>query len=200
MNKRIKLIIRITVLVVSLGSLYFVPWTLVKAWITPLPNSLQEQVDEAIDYGFSGVIVYVEQAGEKPEYFTSGWHNKELEIKAKPHALFKIGSISKLFDAVAFVKLVHQGTLALDKTIVDYLPELAGRVEHADKISLSLLVQHRSGIPNFTEIGDYWASPKNTYEEKLALILDKPANFKPDEAYEYCNTNFLILNEIMNKP
>lgn len=193
-----KRILGIALIVVSIGSLYFVPWLLVKAWILPLPDTVQEQVDEAISHGFDGMIVYVDQAGQPPQYFTSGWHNRASRIPAKPQALFKIASISKLYDAVAVTKLVHDGRLALDKTIADYLPELVGRIENAEQITLRLMIQHRSGIPNFTDAPNFWGAPTGTFEESLALILDKPANFEPGEDYEYCNTNYLLINKIMD--
>ncbi len=197
-NKKAKWTVRILLLVGTLISLYFVPWLLVKAWILPLPDTIQEQVDEAIDHGFDGMIVYVDQAGKPPQYFASGWHDRESRIPANPYALFKIASISKLYDAVAVTKLVDDGRLSLDKTIADYLPELKGRIEHAEKITLKLMIQHRSGIPNFTDAPNFWAAPTETYEESLALILDKPANFEPGAGYEYCNTNYLLINKIMD--
>lgn len=198
MKQKRTLIIRIVLLVGTIVSLYFVPWLLVKAWILPLPDTVQEQLDEAIDHGFEGIIVYVDQAGQSPQYFAAGWHDREAKIPADPHALFKIASISKLYDAVAVTKLVSAGRLSLDKTIADYLPELVGRIENADKITLRLMIQHRSGIPNFTDSPGFWAAPTETYEEGLALILDKPANFEPGEDYEYCNTNYLLINKIMD--
>lgn len=197
-KKRTTLLIRITLLVGTIISLFFVPWLLVKAWILPLPDTIQEQLDEAIAHGFDGMIVYIDQAGKPPQYFASGWHNRETKVPANPHALFKIASISKLYDVVAVTKLVKDGRLSLDKTIVDYLPELEGRIENADKITLRLMIQHRSGIPNFTDAPDFWASPTKTFEESLTLILDKPANFEPGEDYEYCNTNYLLINKIMD--
>lgn len=183
-KNKTKQIIKIVLIVVSLCSLYIVPWLLVKAWIMPLPNTVQEQVDKAIAYGFDGMIVYINKASEPPQYYVGGWHNKTAKISAKPNALFKLGSISKLYDAVAVTKLVSDGRLSLDKTIADYLPELVGRIENADKITLRLMIQHKSGIPNFTDTPDFWATPTETYKESLALILDKPANFAPDEDYE----------------
>ena len=197
-KNQIKRILRILLLIASISSLWFVPWILVKAWIVPLPNTVQEQVDEAIGYGFDGMIVYVDQAGKPAQYFASGWHNREFKIPANPQALFKIASITKLYDAVAVTKLVNDGRLFLDKTIADYLPELVGRIENAEKITLRLMVQHRSGIPNFTDAPKFWASPTETYKESLGLILDKPANFEPGEDYEYCNTNYLLINKIMD--
>jgi CubicO group peptidase (beta-lactamase class C family) len=197
-KKNRKRILRVALLVGTVVSLFFVPWLLVKAWIVPLPDTVQEQVDEAIEYGFDGMIVYVDQAGKPPQYFAAGWHDREAKIPANPQALFKIASISKLYDAVAVTKLVHDGRLSLDKTLADYLPELIGRIENADKITLRLMLQHRSGIPNFTNAPNFWAAPTETYEESLALILDKPANFEPGEDYEYCNTNYLLINKIMD--
>lgn len=178
--------------------MFFVPWILVKAWILPLPDTVQEQLDEAIGHGFDGMIVYIDQAGRPPEYYSAGWHNRDLKIPAKPQALFKIASISKLYVAVAVTKLVKDGRLSLDKTIADYLPELAVRIENAEQITLRLMVRHRSGIPNFTDTPNFWSAPTQSYEESIALILDKPANFEPDENYEYCNTNYLLLNKIMD--
>ncbi|WCO00310.1 serine hydrolase domain-containing protein [Psychroserpens ponticola] len=193
-----KNIIRIILLVGTVVSMFFVPWLLVRAWIFPLPNTVKEQVTKSINYGFDGMIVYVDKAEQPPQYFVSGWHNRESKIPAKPNALFKIASISKLYDAVAVTKLVNDGRLSLDKTIAEYLPELVGRIENSDKITLRLMIQHRSGIPNFTDTPNFWATPTETYEESLALILDKSANFKPGEDYEYCNTNYLLINKIMD--
>ncbi|WP_299532674.1 serine hydrolase [Ulvibacterium sp.] len=197
-KKRTKQIFRIVLFLGTAISLFFVPWLLVKAWILPLPDTVQEQLDEAIGHGFEGMIVYVDQAGQPPQHLASGWHNRESEIPADPHALFKIASISKLYDAVAVTKLVSDGRLSLDKTLANYLPELVGKIENAEKITLRLMIQHRSGIPNFTDAPNFWAAPTETYEESLALILDQPANFEPGEDYEYCNTNYLLINKIMD--
>ena len=98
---------------------------------------------------------------------------------------------------MAVTKLVSDGRLSLDKTIADYLPELVGRIENDDRITLKLMIQHRSGIPNFTEAPNFWAAPTKSYEESLALIQGNPANFEPGKDYEYCYTNYLLINKIM---
>jgi D-alanyl-D-alanine carboxypeptidase len=99
---------------------------------------------------------------------------------------------------VAVTKLVSKGRLSLDKTLAEYLPELKKAIENAEKITLRLMIQHRSGIPNFTDTPKFWEDPIKTYEENLALIDGKPANFRPGEDYEYCNTNYLLINKIMD--
>lgn len=196
-TNKAKQLFRIVLLVGTLISLWFVPWILVKAWIVPLPDSVQEQVDQSLSYGFDGVIVYVDEAGKPPAFYTAGYHNKEQKIPAKPNALFKIASISKLYVAVAITKLAHNNQLSLDKTLTDFFPELAGRIENADKITLRMMVQHRSGIPNFTDNPDFWKNQPNTNIDVLQYALDLPAVFKPNKDYSYSNTNYLLLSRVI---
>lgn len=198
-KKQTKRILQIVLIIASIGSLYLVPWSLVKAWILPLPETVQEQLDEAIDHGFEGMIVYVDQAGKAPAFYAAGWHDREKKIPADPQALFKIASISKLYHAVAVAKLVNDDSLSLDKTLAEYFPDLVGRIENAEKITLRMMVQHRSGIPNFTDAPDYWAHPSQNAEEALELALDLPAYFEPDQDYGYSNTNYLLIGELIDK-
>jgi D-alanyl-D-alanine carboxypeptidase len=198
-KNKITLILRIIFIIASLASLFFVPWILIKAWIVPLPSSVQEQVNEAIEYGFDGMIVFVDEAGKPPRFHTAGWKDRDNKIPADPHSLFKIASISKLYVAVAVAKLASEKRLPLDKNLADYLPELLGTIENADKITLRLMVQHRSGIPNFTNHPGYWENPPKTREKRLDLVLGKPADFAPDQRYSYSNTNFLLIGKILDK-
>ncbi len=197
-KKQTKRILRIVFIIVSISSLWFVPWILVKAWILPLPDTVQEQVDEAIGHGFDGMIVYVDEAGKPPAFYTAGWKDRENKIPADPHALFKIASISKLYVAIAVTKLVHDKRLSLDKTLTDYFPELLGKVENADKITLRMMVQHRSGIPNFTDNPAYWENEQENGKKALEFALELPASFEPDQDYEYSNTNYLLLRNIID--
>ena len=200
MTKKQKLqIVRIALLLGTVTSFFFVPWILVKAWILPFPDTVQEQVNQAIGHGLDGMIVYVDEAGKPPAFYAAGWHNKENKIPANPNALFKIASISKLYVAVSITKLVHDKRLSLDETLADYFPELVGRIENADKITLRQMVQHRSGIPNFTDNPDFWQNPPNSSKGALEFALDLPADFEPDKGYGYSNTNYLLLSNIIEK-
>ncbi len=183
----------------TITSMFFVPWILVKAWILPLPDTVQEQVNEAIGHGFDGMIVYVDKAGKPPAFYTGGWKDRKNKIPADPKSLFKIASISKLYTAVAITKLAKDKRLSLDETLADYYPELVGRIENAEEITLRLMVQHRSGIPNFTNNPAYWENEQENGKKALEFALDLPASFKPDKGYEYSNTNYLLLREIMDK-
>ncbi len=199
MRKQTTRILRIVLIVASIGALAFVPWILVKAWISPLPDTVQAQVTEAVALGLDGVIVYVDAAGAPPAQYAAGWHDRDDKTPASPQALFKIASISKMYVAVAVAKLVSDGRLSLDKTLADYLPELAGSIQHADRITLRTLVQHRSGIPNYTDTPGYWEAPPPTdNRQSLALVLHQVADFAPDEKYGYSNTNYVLIGEILD--
>src|SRR6056297_2339845 len=199
-KKQSKRILKIILIMASISSLFFVPWILLRLLLTPLPDTVQEQVNDAIGYGLDGMIVYVDQAGKPPEFYAAGWQDRKNKIPANPKALFRIASISKLYVAVAVAKLVNDNQLSLDKTLADYMPELVGRIENADKITLRMMVQHRSGIPNYTDSPGFWINDysKNT-KESLDLVLDTPADFKPDKKYRYSNTNYLLIGEILDK-
>lgn len=63
-----------------------------------------------------------------------------------------------------------------------------------------MMVQHRSGIPNYTDYPGFWENDysKNS-KESLDLVLDTPADFEPDKKYRYSNTNYLLIGEILDK-
>lgn len=198
-KKQTTTVIRIILAVGTITSLFFIPWILLKAMLMPLPGTIQEQADKSIALGFDGIIVYVDETGKPPAFYAAGYHNRQKEIPAYPQALFKIASISKLYDAVAITKLVSEGRLSLDKTVADYFPELEGRIENANQITLRMLVQHRSGIPNFTDTPNFWIDPPKSNEAALELVLDLPADFQPNKRHSYSNTNYLLLAELIEK-
>ncbi|WP_117879577.1 serine hydrolase domain-containing protein [Aureibaculum luteum] len=198
-KRQTKNILRILFIALSIGSLWFVPWTIVKAWVTPLPDTVQEQMNTAIEYGFDGMIVYIDEAGKAPAFYASGLKSREYKIPANPKSLFKIASISKLYVAVSITKLVHGKKISLDETLAHHFPEMVGKIEHADKITLRMMVQHRSGIPNYVDHPKFWDKPSTNHQEALAYAFDMPASFAPDTDYGYSNTNYLLLRELIKK-
>jgi CubicO group peptidase (beta-lactamase class C family) len=178
----------------------FPPWDGILAWAEPLPDTVQEQVEKGIDHGLDGMIVYVDQAGQPPAAYAAGWKDRAAEVPADPQALFKIGSISKLYIAAAAAKLVCAGSLSLDDTLAEHLPELADRIEYADRITLRMMLQHRSGIPNFVDQPGYpWFETLPDRDAYLAFALDQPADFAPDSEVRYSNTGYLLIGDILDK-
>lgn len=199
LKKKSKHIFRLSLFLGTAISLYFVPWPIVSAWIKPLPNTVQEQVNKAADYGFDGIIVCVNKTGNQTKLYTSGYKNRESKIPADPNSLFKIASVSKLYTALAITKLANNRRLHLDKTLADYFPELIKRIENAESITVRMMVQHQSGIPDYTRTNDYWVHPKDNDKERLEVVLGLPANFDPGTDFEYSNTNYLLLSKLIEK-
>lgn len=96
--------------------------------LQPLPDEIEVELNKAIDRGFDGIVVYVNQAG-KSSFYSAGWKNREKQIPADPHALFKIASISKLYIAAATTKLIANQDLSFDNTLAQLIPEVEGRIE-----------------------------------------------------------------------
>ena len=113
---------------IGLIALFYIPGCISLA---PLPDTVQSEIENALDRGFDGIIVYVDQGGDTANY-AAGWKNRENRIPADPHTLFKIASISKLYIAAAATKLIYNDSLSLDKTLAEYLPDVAGRIENAE--------------------------------------------------------------------
>ncbi|MCB0734501.1 MAG: beta-lactamase family protein [Flavobacteriales bacterium] len=170
-----------------------------KVGIRPLPESIDSELSDAVEHGMDGVLVCINK-GNETTFHAAGWKNRENQIPADPKALFKIASISKLYIAAATTKLVAQKRLSLDGKLSEFIPEVKGKIQHADKITLRMLLQHRSGIPDYVfDAGFKNSDPNEEYLTTAALIFDDPAEFQPDKKYKYSNTNYLLIGELLDR-
>ena len=67
------------------------------------------------------MIVYIDRHGEPPRHYATGWHDRQKKLPANHHALFKIASLGKLYNAIYNVELIHQGQLSLNETLADHV-------------------------------------------------------------------------------
>lgn len=163
------------------------------------PGTIQDEVDKAVIGSYDGMILHINLTDSSATY-TAGWKDKKNQIPADPNSLFKIASISKLYIAAATTKLISMDSLALDDSLEELIPEVAGRIEYADQITLSMMLQHRSGIPEYIYRSGFAGSDPNLdYMTTIALIYDEPAEFVPDKKNKYSNTNYLIIGEILDR-
>jgi len=110
---------------------------------------------------------------------------------------YRIGSISKMFTTTMIFQLVEEGKLKLSATLDTYFPQLP----NANKITIANLLNHHSGLHNFTndaEYSGYMTQPK-TQDEMLAIFAKSKVDFQPNDKGEYSNTNFVILGFIIEK-
>ncbi len=166
--------------------------------LKPLAPTVQGEVDAALDRGFDGIVVHTDRPGHA-RFYAAGWNDRDAQIPADPHTLFKIASISKLYIAAATTMLVADGELALGDTLGALLPEVRGRIDNADEITLRMMLRHRSGIPDFIHHPDYPGDPDAPYLDTAALVYGAPADFAPGARYRYSNTNYLLIGEILDR-
>lgn len=166
--------------------------------LQPLPDTIQEQLNDAVDQGMDGIIVCVNRPDDI-QLYAAGWKNREDQIPADPHALFKIASISKLYIAAATTRLVADEKLSLDKTLAEYIPDVSERIEYADQITLKMMLQHRSGILDYSSEQEVTGETFDDYLSFAARVYDKPAVFEPNKKYRYSNTNYLLIGEIIDR-
>lgn len=166
--------------------------------LTPLPNSIQEQIEDEVDHRMDGIIICVNDP-EGISLYSAGWKNRENQVPADPHSLFKIASISKLYMAAAASKLVVNQQLSLERTLAEYIPEVHGRIPNANHITLKMMLKHRSGIIDYSYEPEISGESFGDYLSFAARIYDKPAAFRPNKKYSYSNTNYLLIGEIMDR-
>lgn len=136
----------------------------------------------------NGEIVYTNQIG---------YADIDNKLKSNQNTKYRIGSISKTFTATLIFKAIEEGKLDLEKTLQSYFPT----IKNSDLITISNLLNHRSGIHNFTkdkEYLEYCTTPKNE-NEMLSIISKFDSDFKPNSKSEYSNSNYLLLSYILEK-
>ncbi|SEA54844.1 CubicO group peptidase, beta-lactamase class C family [Flavobacterium gillisiae] len=136
----------------------------------------------------NGKIIYTNAIGKE---------DIESNKKATVSTKYRIGSISKMFTSTLVFKAIEEKKLSLNQTIESYFPT----IENASKITISNLLNHRSGIYNFTsadEYASYSAVPK-TSKEMVAIIAKGKSVFEPNSKGEYSNSNYVLLSYILEE-
>jgi len=110
---------------------------------------------------------------------------------------YRIGSITKMFTATMIFQLIEEEKIKLTTTLDTYFPN----IPNAKTITISNLLNHRSGLHNFTSDPEYqlWMTHPKTQEEMLDLISKTKVDFQPNEKAAYSNTNFVVLGYIIEK-
>lgn len=145
---------------------------------------------------FMGSIA-VSKDGEVIYQKAVGYCSVEDDLKPDKNSIYRIGSISKTFTTVLVFNAVEEGKLKLDETLDVYFP----KIKNAKKITIDNLLNHRSGIHNFTNDETYldWSAEAKTQEELLQIIKDGGSDFEPDSKADYSNSNFLLLSFILEE-
>ncbi len=127
-----------------------------------------------------------------------GMADLELGVKVEPDMIFRIGSITKQFTAVAILMLAEQGKLNLTDDLNKFLPDFP---THEHKITVEQLLVHTSGIKSYTGMPEWMPLMRKdlTLQELLDIFKNQPMDFAPDERWDYNNSAYVLLGAIIEK-
>jgi len=127
-----------------------------------------------------------------------GLADLELNVPMKPDMVFRIGSITKQFTAIAILQLMEQGKLSLQDEITKYIPDYP---MHGHSITIEHLLTHTSGIRSYTNVQMFREmirtdlKPEEIIEKNKAL----PMEFAPGTKWNYNNSGYIMLGYIIEK-
>ena len=195
MNKRLNMI--------ALIVLFSVPALAPAATAGPAADKvLAEKIDavmaDVYKAGQPGAAIIVRKNGET--LFRKGYGLADLELKVpvEPDMVFRLGSITKQFTAVAVLMLAQEGRLGLQDEITKFLPDypVQGRT-----ITVEHLLTHTSGIQSYTDMAEWlplWRKDM-TLTELIDLFKSKPMQFEPGESWAYNNSGYILLGAVIEK-
>ncbi len=168
-------------------------------------KALAEKYDKRLERSDFEGVCYVTERGRTIYNKGVNYADKKKKIKNSENTVFRIASITKQFTAAAIMILQERGKLSVNDKLNKYLPDY----KYGGKITLANLLQMRSGIPEYISEDMYStllnekALFKNTAEQNKKnfekRILSEKLRFDPDSRFEYSNSNYYLLGEIVEK-
>jgi len=126
---------------------------------------------------------------------TIGFLSLEDSLKSDHETKYRIGSISKMFTSVLILKAIEESKLKLNQKLKDFYPEIT----NAEVITIENMLNHSSGIHDFTRNEDYlmWNQRQQPKDSMLQRISSYSSDFEPATESEYSNSNFVLLTYIL---
>lgn len=132
-----------------------------------------------------------------------GFADVEKRLPYTPETQHEVASISKMFTAMAALKLRAQGKLRLEDSICKYLADCP---EVWSPVTVQQLMRHTSGIPDYEEkleLGsDKYLAFMTQPDTSSRIVADArklPLDFKPGEKFAYSNTGYIVLSYVVQK-
>jgi CubicO group peptidase (beta-lactamase class C family) len=160
----------------------------------------QHVLDAAIEAGAPGCSATVGVKGKVVWTGVRGVADISSGDPITTHTVFDIASVSKQFTATALLLLVDGGKLKLDDPLSRYLPEMP---TWASTVTVGQLMHQTSGIPEYVgllEAQGFQLADQTTEDQALRSLVGVPkVEFQPGSQFEYSNSNYLLLGEIIHR-
>jgi D-alanyl-D-alanine carboxypeptidase len=140
--------------------------------------------------------IAVLQRGREVKVYRAGVADAESGRPPRPGDHMRVASVAKAYSGAVALQLVDRGKLRLDDTIGKRLPHLP-KAWH--KVKLRHLLQHTSGLPDFTQDPDFLravaADPRGEVDPHTLLdfVADRPLLFTPGSRYRYDNSDNIVV-------
>ncbi len=146
---------------------------------------------------FSGTVL-VAKDGQPIFQGAYGLASRAYQVPNRIDTKFNLGSMNKMFTAVAIAQLAEAGKLAYDDPIAKHLPAYPNQ-EVAKQVTIHHLLTHTSGLPDFFNAKFMDASRAKFREvaDFLPLFVEEPLLFTPGAEWRYSNSNFIVLGLIV---
>lgn len=169
----------------------------------PAPEAdLWERLTEAIDYeradkGIPAYAIAVVDDQEIVWSYGAGEADRTRGIEASGQTVYRVASVSKLFNALAVMQLVEQGKLDLDAPITDYLPDFQPTNDFGAAITLRQLLSHRSGLIRESPVGHYFDAEAPTLEATIESMKPTRVVYAPTTRTKYSNAAVSVAGRII---
>jgi CubicO group peptidase (beta-lactamase class C family) len=148
---------------------------------------------------FSGTVLLAKN-GEVVYKGAFGIANKDFNAPNRIDTKFNLGSMNKMFTAVAIAQLVEKGKISFDDPLAKFIPDFPN-AEAAKKIQIKHLLSHTAGLGGyFSERYDGMSRERlRTVDDMMRLAREDEKNisFEPGSKWSYSNTGMLVLGKVI---
>jgi serine beta-lactamase-like protein LACTB len=154
---------------------------------------------ERIDAGIPGISVAI--VDDQTVIWSKGFGHADLAKTrpATPDTVYRVGSVSKLFTDIAVMQLADEKKIDIDAPVTKYLPDFKPAGEGADKITLRMMMAHRSGLIRESPVGSYFDPDRPTLEKTIASINGIALVYPPGTKTKYSNTAIAAVGLALEK-
>ncbi|WP_353126605.1 serine hydrolase domain-containing protein [Parapedobacter pyrenivorans] len=148
--------------------------------------------------GLAYAVIY---QGQVVHMGTYGYTDLEQQIPVSEQSVFRIASMTKSFVAMAILQLRDEGRLKLDDSLATFIPEFAAQpmlTTDAPAVTIRHLLNHTSGLPQDDPWGDRLLDmPQDAFRDRIREGFS--FSNTPGVTYEYSNTAFALLGEVIHR-
>ena len=164
-----------------------------------LITTLRKKIDEDVAAGrFSGAAL-VAKNGKTVFAQAYGLADREKKTPNTLKTRFRLGSMNKMFTAVATLQLVQDGKLDLKAPFGNYLTDYPNK-DVASKVTIEQLLTHTGGTGDiFGPEFDKHRLELKTLRDYVNLYGQRAVEFEPGSRWQYSNYGFLLLGVIIEK-